>query len=334
MYETDAYTDPTDLVNKLAAFIEANGWTRDDLSNEGSGRRYHAHRGTQYLNMRGFVNESAPSGAVIMDGGGTNIYGVSFNIGTGYSGASPWYSQAGIPLNSGGGPRSVGIQGLSAAGTYHFFAHNSGDQIMAVVEYASGYYDRFYFGLINEYGSITGGDYFGASRTGIQSAATSAQPVFGFFRAGHAGGEGSVSMTSPYALLKVDVDAESGWHWNPQANYGGSRRTLRDFYNVYAFSAANAIQPNTTNSLNVLFPVVAYVNRSTTDAAGTSASPVGEIPKVFYVSLANLVPGQQITLGGTDYRVFPFWKKNSTKALPTTGVGTGHSGWYGFAVEE
>jgi hypothetical protein len=333
MYETDTYSDPTDLVNKLAVFIEANGWTRDDLSNEGSGRRYHAHRGTQYLNMRALVNESAPSGAVIMDGGGTNIYGVSFNIGTGYSGASPWYSQAGIPTNSGGGPRSVGIQALSVAGTYHFFAHNSGDQIMVVVEYASGYYDRFYFGLLSEYGAVTGGDYFGGSRTGIQSAASNSTVPFGFFRGSHGGGEAGSGMGSVYALLKVDVDAETGWHWNPQATYGAARRTLRDFNNINAYTAGNAIQPNTTNSLAVMFPVIVYVNRTTTDAAATSASPVGEIPKVFYINLANLVPGQQITLGSTDYRVFPFWKKNSTKAIPVASV-AGHSGWYGFAVEE
>jgi hypothetical protein len=333
MYETDTYTDATDLVNKLAVFIEANGWTRDDLSNEGSGRRYHAHRGTQYLNMRGLVNESAPSGAVIMDGGGVNIHGVSFNIGTGYSGASPWYSQAGIPLNSGGGPRSAGIQGLSAAGTYHFFAHNSGDQIMAVVEYASGYYDRFYFGLLSKYGAWTGGDYFGASRTGIQSSAFLTTVPFGFLRGSHGGAEAGSGMGGIYGLVKVDVDAETGWHWSPTANYGAARRTLRDFNNINAFAAGNAIQPNTTNSLAVMFPVIVYVNRTTTDATTTSASPIGELPKVFYINLANLVPGQQITLGSTDYRVFPMWKKNATRAIPATGL-TGHSGWYGFAVEE
>lgn len=334
MYETNTYTDPTDLVNKFAVFIEANGWTRDDLSNEGSGRRYHAHRGSQYLNMRAFINESPPSGATIADGGSTNVYSVAFNIGTGYSGASAWYGQAGVPTNSSGRPRSAGIQDILTTGTYHFFAHNSGDQIVVVVEYASGYYDRLYFGLLEKYGTWTGGDYFGGSRTGVQRAATTTPvPPFGFFRGSHNGGELSANMGETIALVNVDVDAETGWHWNTRALYGAARRTLRDFHNINAFAAGNAIQPNTTNSLAVMFPVIAYVNRSTTDANTTTASPIGEIPKVFYINLATLVPGQQITLGSTDYRVFPFWKKNSGKALPATGV-SGHSGWYGFAVEE
>jgi len=336
MYETDAYSDPTDLVNKLAVFIEANGWTRDDLSNEGSGRRYHAHRGSQYLNMRGLVNESAPSGAAIMDGGGVNIYGVSFNIGTGYSGASPWYSQAGIPTSSGGGPRSCGIQSLSVAGTYHFFAHDSGDRIVVVLEYASGYYDRFYFGLLEKYGTWTGGDYFGASRTGIQSSAFSNTVPYGFFLGNHNGGETSSNMSSPLAFVMADPDGESGWHWSSVANYGATRRMIRDLYNIFAFVASWVNQPNTTNSLCALFPVVAFVDRASTSAlvSTTSTSPAGVIPEIFYCSMHNLVPGQQITFGSTDYRVFPMWKKNSVHAIPTTGVGTGQSGWNGFAVAE
>ena len=65
-YSTGTATDVVDLVNKLATFIEANGWTRDDLSNEGTGRRYHAHRGAQYLNMRAYLNED-PSSEIVAD---------------------------------------------------------------------------------------------------------------------------------------------------------------------------------------------------------------------------------------------------------------------------
>ncbi len=333
-YETDAYSDPTDLLNKFAVFIEANGWTRDSLVTEGSGRRYHAHRGSQYVNMRALVNETAPSSSLLADGGTTNIYGVSFNIGTGYSGASAWYAQAGVPSNNGGKKRSVGIQNLSAAGTYHFFAHDSGDRIVVVVEYSSGLYDRFYFGLLEKFGTWTGGDYFGGSRTGLKTIAGESGIPFGFFQGNHNGLEQLSGMGNVLALINVDVDAESGWHWNSAASFGASRRMIRDTYNIYAFAANGANQPNTTNSLAVFLPVVAFVDRTATSTINSTTvnSPIGYIPEIAYCSLAALVPGQQVVLGSTAYRVFPLFKKNSIKAIPS--VGSQHSGWYGFAVAE
>jgi hypothetical protein len=45
------------------------------------------------------------------------------------------------------------------------------------------------------------------------------------------------------------------------------------------------------------------------------------------------LPGQQITLGSDDYRVFPFYHKDTSATLPTK-LGTGHSSYYGFAVKE
>lgn len=330
-YQTGTATGVNDLLDKLVTFINANGWTQDSYATEGTGKRYHGHKGTMYVNFRAFNVENAPSSGVLQDGGNVGISSISFNAGTGYSGASAWYNQAGATVNSSGGARSIGINAITGAiPSYHFFAHNSGAQITVVVEYTAGKFQRFGFGTLSKYEAFTGGEYIYASNNGLNNSVSS--PAYGFFRGTHNGSETS-NMGSVYAAIKVDVDSETGWHFNPQCNYGAARRSLKDLNNIWAYAAGMEVQPNTTNSLAVFFPVIAYINRSTSDTTGTGVSPLGELPKVFYCCIQNFVPGQQITLGSTNYRVFPFWVKGTSVNIPATGV-SGDSAFHGFAVEE
>lgn len=328
-YSTGSATGVNDLVDKLATFIEANGWTRDSLGNEGSGRRYHAHNGSQYLNVRAHTNETVNSNvAQSSSGNSANVYGVAINIGTGYSGASAWYNQAGVPQGLSSKYMTAGIQRVTGAiPTYHFFAHNSGANIVCVVEYSAGFFQYFAFGVLAKYGSFTGGDYFIGSDTGVSSFAWGSSflsPPLGFISS-------PVANTSA-AFIKATVDAEAGWKFaqNNAANPTGVRRILD---NITRFSGGLAIQPNTFNSVSVLVPVKAHCYRDTTNDATSNRSPLGEIPNVFFVTMKTLTPGQQVAVGSDNYRVFPFFTKDATTDTPSS-AGSGHTATYGYAVQE
>jgi hypothetical protein len=321
-YETGSATGVNDLVNKLATFIEANGWTRDSLGDEGTGRRYHAHNGSVYVNMRSFNSEAVTTN--IQNGSNSTLsHSIAFNVGSGYSGASAWYNQAGTPQNSAAVKSTSGVHLITGAiPAYHFFAHNAGDNIFVVIEYASGMYQRFGFGTLTKYGSYTGGEYMVGNSRG-HGTITAELSGIGFFR-----GVGGSGGTMP-AYVNVDVDAESGWHYNSTASYGATRRPITEYTIHKAVSRIARIMPNTHNGLVVKDPVIACVERSTTSDG--IFSPIGELPGVFYTSLANLVPSQQVTFGSEDYRVFPFLSKATTD----TGFAAGsNTGWSGFAVKE
>jgi hypothetical protein len=337
MYETGSATGVNDLVSKLQLFCETNGWTTDSSAVEGTGRRWHAHNGAVYVNFRSFVDE-APNSAI--SGVVTNCTSVGFNVGTGYSGASAWYNQAGVPQGTSSKYMTAGISRVtSSIPSYHFFAHNGGDNIMAVVEFASGYYQYFGFGTLDpKYGAITNGTYFFGSRPGVNDNA------YGGNNVGHAGlgfFGNDFTASTPSAYINVTVDGESGWHHS--LTHTLNRPTQRAILDTFQrFRSTLDIQPNTMNGLAVFTPVIASVFRADTNLiSSTQRSPIGELPKVFFCKMLNLIPGQQVTLGTTDYRVFPFYKKTTTitgndSVIPqnTTLNSTSHSSLFGFAVEE
>lgn len=329
MYETGNATSVIDLFTKLKVFMEANGWTTDDFDDEGIGKRFHAHRGSLYFNGRAYNVENPES--AIQDGNGGNCSAIAFNIGSAYDSGDNWYDQAGVPVGDTGKYMTAGIDNITAAvPAYHFFAHNSGDQIIAVVEYLAGYYQLFGFGTLTKYGTYTGGEYMFGSKKGLSntvSAFNAFLPLVGFFT------PLSVSQHSP-SFIAVNVDSETGFHWSRTYTAGRDNTRRYIFDNMDRFETTLQITPNTLNGLSVLSPIHCYIERSASPHNTSLRSPVGELPSVHFINMKTLVPGQQITYGSDDYRVFPFFhKKASADAISVTD-GIGHSANYGFAVKE
>lgn len=331
MYSTGTSTGVNDLMTKLRDFCEANGWTRDADGTEGTGRRWHAHRGSVYVNFRSHDVETA--NAAISQATST-VSSVAFNVGTGYSGASPWYGQAGVPVGTSSLYITAGVTRVSSTiPAYHFFAHNGGDQILVVLEYASGLYQYFGFGTLNKFGTYTGGEYFFGSRSGVDNTAFGGNgviPRVGFFTAQSSSGASSVG------LINATVDAEAGWKWSVASQSNRPLSGVRYITDNQArHTSTYGLSPNTVNDLVVFMPVIATCFRDTGNAS--YRSPIGELPKVYFCDIRTLNPGQQVVLGSTDYRVFPFYKKNVSNTAPSPGAPgatTGDSSYWGFAVEE
>src|ERR1044072_636249 len=105
------------------------------------------------------------------------------------------------------------------------------------------------------------------------------------------GGLSSVSFAGN-GLIKVDVDAETGWH-SSISNLSNAR--LITGIDSAIFYPAHGIQPNTLNALHVFRRVQPMVQRATSGTIPLSF--LGEMPGVRTCTLQNLVPGQQVTLG-------------------------------------
>lgn len=332
MYETGSASGVVDLITKLEAFLASNGWTTDSFATEGSGKRLHAHLGSVYVNMRAYVAET-PSTDILRPGGVVGACtSLAMNIGTA-TGATDWFAQTGVPQTSTPKYLTAGINGVTGAiPNYHFFAHNSGANILAVIEYASGYFQFLGFGTLSKYGAYTGGTYFFGSRSGVSDQiATFRVPGVGFFSQYDPSSDVSVEHTPSFVSLTVD--AETGWHWSDSYPLGrdATMRYIRD--NQARFQTTVGIQPNSLNDLAVMMPTVVYVERNTARGSSSTLSPIGELPHVHRIVVTHLTPGQQITLGSDDYRVFPFFHKNVAEALPSITSG-GHSSTWGFAVRE
>lgn len=327
MYETGSATGVVDLITKLEAFLSANGWTTDSFATEGLGKRYHAHNGSVFLNMRAY-NVETPS-TDIQGSGTTGVSSLAMNLSSASTGGSRWFDKTGTPFSTLTSQwQTAGMNGLSAAmPKYHFFTQNSNTSVMIVLEYLAGYYQFVGFGTLTKYGTYTGGQYMTGSLVGVSDVIQvfNAQiPGVGFFSK-------SGSQNSP-GFINVTADAEAGWKWSEHYTVGRdtTKRYISDTEARYENSLP--IQPNTVNSLAVLMPVVAKVERGTTHTTSDRYSPIGELPGVFLMRISQLTPGQQITIGSTDYRIFPFYHKNSAADFPSA-VGL-HSSYFGFAVAE
>jgi hypothetical protein len=224
---------------------------------------------------------------------------------------------------------TAGIRNITGAiASYHFFSHNSGNNVIAVVEYTAGFYQVLGFGTLTKFGSYTGGQYFFGSTYGVSTTAFgsgNAIPGCGFF-------DGTTGQPTSY--INATVDSEAGWKWSVSTTLNAPSSVRKVIGNEVRFVTSLLIQPNTLNNLTVFSPVVASCYRDTNNNSTTSfKSALGEVPKVFFCTIQTFIPGQQITRGSTNYRVFPFYKQDVTTSSPSVG-GAGHSGFLGFAVEE
>jgi hypothetical protein len=90
----------------------------------------------------------------------------------------------------------------------------------------------------------------------------------------------------------------------------------------FAYASLLARQPNQWNGQTLLLPVQLCIDRGS-----SKNSLIAQLQHVRYVNIANLEPGEIITLGTDQWRCWPFYRKG-------TGLhpGASDSGYLGIAV--
>lgn len=318
-YQTGTATGPSDLLDKLRIFLEAQGWTTNDHSADGTGYRLHVEKSPQlggdmmYFNFRSAVAESGITG----DGYHNSYYddphyhdeitGIAINGSTGYDAGEDWDEQPGFIYSPDYGSDqyscAMGMveMSISAIPAYYFFA--VGDSIHVVVETISGVYQFMSFGTLEKQGVYTGGQYFSASfasRYWYSDYYSTNGQVPNYFSACQQGYN--------HGGVYLDVDSTADWRtsdgeYEPEIKFPcvfPSRNSDNNY--TYCNGLAGFFHrrsPNYYNNIATMCPIYVLGKRSS-----GNYSLLGWPEGVRYVNVLNYSAGQEITYGSETWKVF------------------------------
>ena len=88
-----------------------------------------------------------------------------------------------------------------------------------------------------------------------------------------------------------------------------------------------SLLPNGWNSEAVLIPIRAYKQRFESKISITA-----DLVHARYTRVDNYAPGEIIAIGGQRWKIFPWYRKDSTARQGTGGWRGAHSGTLGWAI--
>lgn len=301
-YTSSGINSITDLRDFIRTSCVASGWTL-------SGNVL--HKGSTYVD----IVDDGTIGLRIK--GGNGIDGSNL-----LTDAGPYYCYlgtiAGIPLAY---PMTVDIH-----------VNTSPDEVYVVCNFSSSYYLLMAWGRSDVPGLTGTGNWYHAARfnlTGSNEFATAAGGYLTFINfGGHADGSGlfmvyagtngsSASGGATNSFIHHDIDGHGWGGTNGQSNFASSNPFI---------SPLLAIQPNTWNGEMILLPFPVYKARDT----GSKYSLVADLRNIRHCRIDNYEPGDIVTLGTDTWKVYPWFRKDST--APDGGDGITHSGTLGYAV--
>lgn len=226
-----------------------------------------------------------------------------------------------------------GSQALTFPMTWEAHINTDPDEVYIVVNYNVDYYQYAAWG-ISEVPDLPGsGVWFGASRFGVSGGAAGAAADF-FYGPNGAGmsqnGRGGPLFFSDIigsnvalntSFIHHDLDGQ-GWSSNLPGN--GT-----DFpFSFQALAPLLTAQPNEWNDQTVLLPYPVYCARS----SGNKVSLVADLKHIRHCRIPFHDPGDIITLGSDQWKLYPWYRKNTVTPGGDSSSGTTHSGTGGFAV--
>lgn len=316
-YQTGTATSPTDLLQKIQAFIAANGWTIDQGAVDGTGYRLHAHRGAVYINLRSAIAELRDAGGTFTPAYGNNAFtGINIYTGDGYNAASDWRSQSGGPIGIGTAYNVGNVMPLPAGSivAYHLFSNDSGGHIVCVIEKTSGIFTHLGWGIsIEKSGTFTGGQYhFGAVDIYFYNNQALNYPGL-VYSASTPGCHTNYSTTTNIrSYLKVAVD---GGNWvgigNTTAASGGSTGSIgscnatQSIYSSMLIPSYQSVHDRAWSTLSnqaILLPVQFGALRS---AGGYSM--LGTLPHIYQTNACQrgLAAASEYLWGTDTFMIFP-----------------------------
>lgn len=217
---------------------------------------------------------------------------------------------------------------------YYIHIFDNPDEVYLVANFNVDSYWFLAFG-VSDNQAITG--------TGLWLSATS--------RTGHGqsvGVTGAINITSDSGGTSAGTNSSSGaffWQTVPNSNGQTNNDTIHtgidgvawsgdavgaavpinSFNAILSASTLVARLPGAWNSEAILIPIQGYVWR-----ASNKCSLVVDVRNARYTRVDNYMPGQIITLGSDQWKIYPFYKKNTTAR--NAGNLIDHTGTFGWAL--
>lgn len=297
-YLTGTAANITALMDNLRSACTSNGWTL-------SGNIL--HKGNCYIRSQinnGFIEW--------MGGTGKDV---SNNL----TGAAPRVVRTG----------DFRTNALTFPCNYEAFIFSNPDEVVFVINYSTDFYQYVMFGL-SDVANLPGvGVYYAASRYAITGGSTA---LWEF--ASNPNGLSSTTDASQGAPAFTGIGsgqlAQSsyihhgfdGATWTSDSNTGTGYAT-----SFHANAPLLSLLPSSWNGETVLLPFPIYVNRST----GNKVSLAADLKNIRHCRIDNHSPGATITLGADKWKLYPWYKKNTTVRDGSTSEAQ-HSGTLGYAV--
>lgn len=294
-YSTGTANNPTDLLQQLATFAAAHGWTIDRNASYSGNYWMALHNGGAYFN---FATEATAKSFLVCGA-------------TGYSGAATPSTQAGTSPQA---TYTIGLTGPYTA--YYFFSGTT--YLHIVIEVNAGVFMSIMIGKLPATGGITDAQYVQGVSWGVVGGAPDQVPY------PYNNGPFFANCYAAINLIGATVDSVFRWFQAPQQQVA----PLRYQAPITAGGILNSLilrSPNTFNGLTPLLPVPIFLER----AVGNIYSFAGMVPDFRVINILNVNPKDEITIGSNVWKLFPVCAKTATWSTGSTTIKS--SGPYGMA---
>lgn len=311
-YQETTGNSPDDVINKIATFAAAAGWTVIDNILAGSNRTLVLKKSGDYIQV---WNTTATD--IFVTGYIGYVPGTAHNLQSGYAGST-------AQTNLGAGPYT---------NVFMFSESLPSDHVHVVIETAGGIFKHLSFGGLAKLGAWTGGTYFDASywATAISQGYVWQPSSSGLFDTDRR----SLAVTSRGAI-RCDIPADG------QANTWATMYWSTAFHVLTGLSAGSALQIDGRTRLTEQFykrnappfsgQIALGTIRADVTRPGGFYSPLGSFPNIRYLDMARFAPGQEITIGSDTWKVFPMIRKGA--GVFNTPGGTPYSDNHGYAFKK
>lgn len=311
-YQTGTFTSPSDLIATIKAFATANGWSSSgDV----------VYKGTVFT-------ELVVSGNSIAVRGGT---GQSAGVITGPSTKSAYClgDKIFVPFGA--------VQNFfTYPANYFLFMDTSPDSIICVMQSNDGlYFNWLCFGMSVKYATYVGGEYFGAS---YATTATDYPPAMGPHTQADAFNNKKGTMAPLWRTSDVFTNHNAGSNFlvrsdlDVAVNWLGENGAATQVAGNSSVATLLERNPNVWTNQTILLPFWMSIPRPS-----NLRSIIGLFPPARIVRVTNHEAGDIITLGADKYKVFPFFKKNTSlpdaNTLYVNYTGVAESGTMGWAIK-
>jgi hypothetical protein len=315
-YQTGTASSMEDLMNLLNTFAVAQGWTSNVMSttddwmalNNGSvfvQFRWDNTNAIAMFHSTGFINTStAPGNHTNDDGCGTVDATAPYNA----------------TISSG---RRISGMGNGPYTAYHFFTNGTTQYIHVVLEYSPGLYRHFSFGTIDKIGTWTGGQYaVGMSLGANPGLVNNAQHAI--LWSGTDGGTTTADANECGSIRVESFPNQTGsMRWmlfttqtSALGNDRGGNARISGLGGCFGsnpwLSGFGFFRASLLNGFVPLIPIPVWWRNIT--PTPNQYMLLGFAPDVYHIQMANLTPGQEFTIGGDTFKVFPAIRKQNTSS--------------------
>lgn len=290
-YVNTSVNNLTELRTALFSALTSNGWTQ-------SGNVI--HKGNVYIEV-----------LVTSDS-------LTFRGGTGVDGSDNLTGAAGNICRI--GRVSSGVADLSWPMSVEVFIGTLPDEVYLVVNYDVDKYQWAAFGQSNQTDLPGTGCWVSASMSSYQTFSTNYISIVNY------GGGNTNYQVHTMGLFWTTGTAVS--NLNSFLHHGLDGGGWSDNINLPRASSPISglidAQPNEYNGESVLLPISVWLPRSS-----SKVSLVADLEHARYLRIDNHNPGEIITQGSDQWKVYPFYLKNTD--VRDAGTNVNHTGTFGFA---